>query len=242
MPFSRLNPDNDVAYRAGIEASQLRFLPESAISELLADSSRLDIPAGTTVHREGATAAHVEIVVSGLIRVFVQSPDGRTMTIRYCRSGALMGVVSLFAPSFSLPVTTQAVTDTELLVMRASVVKRMAERDVRIANVLLRELSERVVAFVGEIPGSAFSTIRQRVARHLLDLATESQDGSALVADIDQQDLADAVGTLREVVVRALRELRERDLLRTERHGIVILDAERLAVEAGGNISSRSVE
>ncbi|HKZ20229.1 MAG TPA: Crp/Fnr family transcriptional regulator, partial [Acidimicrobiia bacterium] len=152
------------------------------------------------------------------------------------------GVVSLFAPSFSLPVTTQAVTDTELLVMRASVVKRMAERDVRIANVLLRELSERVVAFVGEIPGSAFSTIRQRVARHLLDLATESQDGSALVADIDQQDLADAVGTLREVVVRALRELRERDLLRTERHGIVILDAERLAVEAGGNISSRSVE
>ena len=49
---------------------------------------------------------------------------------------------------------------------------------------------------------------------------------------IGQQDLADAVGTVREVVVRALRELREAGVLRTGRGAIVVLDPERLAREA----------
>ena len=88
------------------------------------------------------------------------------------------------------------------------------------------------MAFIAEIPGGAFASVRQRVARHLLDLASESQDGGALLVPIGQQGLADAVGTVREVVVRTLRELREAGVLRTGRRGIVVLDPERLAREA----------
>ncbi|MGH8925459.1 MAG: Crp/Fnr family transcriptional regulator [Acidimicrobiia bacterium] len=239
MPSPRLTSDGDVTYAAAIKASHLRFLPELKIAELLADASPLHVPAGSTLHREGATSAHVEIVVSGLIRVLVQSTDGRTMTIRYCRPGALIGVVSLFAPSFSLPATIQAVIDTELLVMRASVVKRIAERDVLVATALLQELSERVLSFIREIPGSAFATVRQRVARHLLDLASEGQEGSRLVVGVGQQDLADAVGTVREVVVRALRELRQEGVISTGRHGISILDADRLAAISHGETGTQ---
>jgi len=170
--------------------------------------------------------------VSGLIRVFVTARDGRTMTVRYCRAGALIGVVSLFASPFSLPATIQALTDAELLAFRPSVVQRAAERDARVARALLDELSERVLSFIAEIPGSAFATVRQRVARHLLDLASESQTGPELVAAVGQQDLADAVGTVREVVVRALRELRQAGRLETRRHEIVLLDPEGLLEDA----------
>ena len=217
--------------RAAIEASHFRSLPRDVVARLTVDASRLHVPAGSVLHRQGTTTPHVEIVVSGLVRVYVAAPDGRTMSVRYCRRGALIGVVSLFASPFSLPATIQAVTDTDLLALRASVVRRAAERDVRVARALLDELSERVLSFIAEIP-SAFATVRQRVARHLLDLASESQRGSELRAAIGQQELADAVGTVREVVVRALRELREEGLVRTGREGIVILDPERLAAEA----------
>jgi hypothetical protein len=62
------------------------------------------------LHRQGDSSPHVELVVSGLVRVYVTAPDGRTMTVRYCRAGALIGVVSLFASPFALPATIQAVT------------------------------------------------------------------------------------------------------------------------------------
>ena len=230
--------------RAAIEASHLRTLPAETIARLAADASRLRVPAGSTVHREGDESAHFEVVVSGLMRVYVMAADGRTMTVRYCRPGALIGAVSLFASPFSLPATIQAVTDADLLAFRPSVVQRAVERDAVVARALLDELSERVLSFIAEIPGGAFATVRQRVARHLLDLASESQSGPELVAAVGQQELADAVGTVREVVVRALRELRQAGLLETRRTGIVLLDPERLlgeayARETGTNVPGR---
>lgn len=223
----------DSAARAAIEASHLRSLPPEVIDKVTADALRLRAPAGSVLHRQGDSSPHLDVVVFGLIRVYLTVPDGRTMTVRYCRPGALIGVVSMFASPFSLPATIQAVTDTDLLALRASLVRQAAERDVRVARALLDELSERVLSFIAEIP-SSFQPVRQRVVRHLLDLASESQQGPELRATIGQQELADSVGTAREVVVRALRELRADGLLRTGREGIVLLDPERLAAEAHG--------
>jgi CRP/FNR family cyclic AMP-dependent transcriptional regulator len=231
----------DEAARGAIEASHLRPLSSEAIARLAVDASRLRVPAGSTIHREGDQSAHLEVVVSGLLRVYVTAPDGRTMTVRYCRPGALIGAVSLFASPFSLPVTIQAVTDADLLAFRPSVVRRAVERDARVARALIDELTERVLSFIAEIPGSAFATVRQRVARHLLDLASESQSGPELVAAIGQQELADAVGTVREVVVRALRELRQAGLLETRRDGIVLLYPERLLAQAYAGESGTKV-
>lgn len=59
-----------------------------------------------------------------------------------------------------------------------------------------------------------------------------------LVARVTQSDLADAVGSVREVVVRVLRELRDDGLIETGRDGIVIVDSERLVAEHGWNAGS----
>lgn len=227
FPLGGVLVDPDV--RSALEACNLRSLPPTVIADLAQGATRLTAEAGSVIHREGETGPHLEVVVTGLVRAYVTALDGRTMTVRYCRPGAMLGVVTLFPPSFTMPASTQAVTDADLLTLRPSVVKDAAERDVRVARALVDELSERVLSFITEIPGSAFATVRQRVARHLLDLASEGQSGPELVAATSQQALADAVGTVREVVVRALRELRHEGLLRTQRDGIAILDPQRLA-------------
>ena len=77
------------------------------------------------------------------------------------------------------------------------------------------------------------SPARQRVACHLLDLAAEWQRGSKLLAPVSQQELADAVGTVREVVARVLRELREAGLVETTRSGVLITDPAGLHDEVG---------
>jgi CRP/FNR family transcriptional regulator len=68
-----------------------------------------------------------------------------------------------------------------------------------------------------------------------VDLAADAADAAGragLVARISQQELADAVGTVREVVVRTLRELRREGLVATGRSGITITSPERLLAEA----------
>ena len=197
-------------------------------------------------HREGEDAPHLELVIAGVVRVFVTAPDGRTMTIRYCRPGALIGAVSLFATGFALPATTQALVDAEMLRLSPTAARRAAARDVRVAQAFLSELSERVLSFIWEIPGSAFATVRQRVARHLLDMASDRvpeppsapRSRSELTVNVSQRELAEAVGTAREVVVRVLRELRQDSVVRTGRDQIVIADPAQLIQEYGWNPSS----
>jgi len=216
------------------------------VDELLVGAGRVRIAAGSVTHREGEDAPHLELVIAGVVRVFVTAPDGRTMTIRYCRPGALIGAVSLFAPGFALPATTQALVDAELLRLSPTAARRAAARDVRVAQAFLSELSERVLSFIWEIPGGAFATVRQRVARHLLDMASERvpeppsapRSRSELTVNVSQRELAEAVGTAREVVVRVLRELRQDGVVRTGRDQIVIADPDRLIREAGWNPGS----
>jgi CRP/FNR family transcriptional regulator, cyclic AMP receptor protein len=232
--------DPDV--RAAVSVSHLHDLPDQLLEDLFTGAVRTKIPAGTVAHREREDSPYLELVVAGVIRVFITAPDGRTMTIRYCRPGELLGAMSLFLTEFSEPATKQALVDAELVKLSPVTIHRAVERDARVARAFLIELSERARGFVAEIPGSAFATVRQRVARQLLDLAStrlfETGPAGELAVQITQQDLAAAAGTVREVVVRALRQLRESGAVRTERDRIMILDPALLAMELGWNSSS----
>jgi CRP/FNR family transcriptional regulator len=230
----------DLDVLAAVEASHLRELPPEVLDDLFTGAVRTKLPAGSVAHRERDDAPYLELVVAGVIRVFVAAPDGRTMTIRYCRPGELLGAMSLFSTGFSEPATKQALVDAELVNLSPARVRHVVERDARVARVFLVELSERARNFVHEIPGSAFASVRQRVARQLLDLASmrPGQPDGELAVQVTQRDLAAAAGTVREVVVRTLRQLRECGAVRTERDRIIILDPARLTVEQGWNSSS----
>jgi CRP/FNR family cyclic AMP-dependent transcriptional regulator len=77
----------DAEVRSAVSMSHLRELPPEVVDELMTGAVRSKIPAGAVTHREGEKAAHLELVISGIVRVFVTAPDGRTMTVRYCRPG-----------------------------------------------------------------------------------------------------------------------------------------------------------
>jgi CRP/FNR family transcriptional regulator, cyclic AMP receptor protein len=228
-------------FRDAVDASHLRDLPPEVLDELLEGAVQSKVAAGSVAHRALEADQYLQLVITGVIRVFVTAPDGRTMTIRYCRSGELLGAMSLFSDEFTEPATKQALVDTQLLTLSPPTVRALAQRDLRVARVLLIELSERARNFVNEIPGTAFATVRQRVARQLLDLASTHQQDSdpngELAVRITQQELAGAVGTVREVVVRTLRQLRDAGVVRTERDRIVLLDPAQLTEEVKWNIS-----
>lgn len=229
--YSGVHERLDDSAREALAKSQLAALSADALGELLVGATRLAIPARSTVRPVAGRSPHLELVVSGLVRIQVAAADGRALTVRYCRRGALMGVATLYAEAVR-PFTIEALTDAELLRFDPARVVWQAQRDATVANALLAETSERVMAFMAEFSGHAFGTVRQRIARHLLDLAALDSRSKELAAMISQQELADAVGTVREVVVRVLRELRTMGCIQTRRDGIVLVDPDRLSAIA----------
>jgi len=160
------------------------------------------------------------------------SAEGRQVTVRYARPGDVLGIAVLVAGPADVGV--QAVRASALFRISARTLTAAAHRDPRVAWALAEELNRRLYGTLEQIAVNAFGSVRQRVAVHLLDLASSQQGArDCLVARVTQQELADAVGSVREVVARVLRDFRQAGVVTTAADAVVIVDAARLYAESG---------
>jgi CRP/FNR family transcriptional regulator, cyclic AMP receptor protein len=214
-------------YRTALARCRLSTVPEPTLERLTDGAPLVDVPAGGTVLRLGSTDAFVCVVVEGLVRTYLSSAEGRQLTVRYSRPGDIVGATTVFTrqlPNSAL----QAITDSCVLILRPDTVRTLAREDVDLANVLLVDLAERAAAYITALTNTTLSTLRQNLVRHLLDLAAAGTGSSHHVVRISQQELAEHVGTVREVVGRILRDLKTERLVSTGRDEIVLLDPGRL--------------
>lgn len=215
----------DAQVRAAFGQGRLAALDDELLTRLTEGAVLTPVPSRSQVPYDPGSQVLL-LVVEGLLRTYVLAADGRQITLRYSRPGALVGAASLFARNEAF-LQLQALIDTRVLALRPARVRELARVEPAVADVLLHELGERTAAYMALIAATGLSSVRQRVVRHLFDLAAEGADG-ALVARLTQQELADHVGTVREVVARILRELREDGLITTSREAIVVVEPTRL--------------
>jgi CRP/FNR family cyclic AMP-dependent transcriptional regulator len=197
-------------------------VPIGTIESLIEGGRVIEFPGGHTVYAE-ADAEGLAVVLRGLLRVYMHASDGRQVTVRYVRTGDLLGVPALIGGP--APVFVQAVASGAAYFFDIDRVRRAARSDASVAWALAEESVHRLYDVLEELAGNAFASVRQRVARHLLDLAASRPGvGSRLTAFVSQQDLANSVGSVREVVARVLAEFREERLVRTSPGRVEILD------------------
>jgi CRP/FNR family transcriptional regulator len=199
------------------------------LERLLEGAMRIEFPAGTSVYLEWERPA-CGVVVSGLIRMFMTAPDGRQVTVRYARAGELVGVPSVIG--HGAPVSTQILIASSGLMFNTEAMRALGQTDARVGWLLAEEATRRVFGVLEALAGHTFGTVRQRVAWHLLELAARQQHDDQLVARVTQQDLADAVASVRQVVARTLRDLRTAGLVETTSSGIRVLDPDGLHDQA----------
>jgi CRP/FNR family cyclic AMP-dependent transcriptional regulator len=212
--------------------SFLAGLPPELVGRLRDEGERADYPAGTTVYRAGSDP-QAALVARGLLRVFLTSAEGRQVTVRYARPGDVLGIAVLVGGPASTSV--QAVEPSSVFRIGARTLIAAARRDPRVSWAIAEELNRRLYEVLEQTAVNAFGSVRQRVAAHLLDLASDRQrPHGRLAARVSQQELADAAGSVREVVARVLRDLRVAGIVATTADSVVILDAARLYAESGG--------
>ncbi len=100
-----------------------------------------------------------------------------------------------------------------------------------LALAVIRRLAQRVLYFISLVEDLSLRSVEDRLASTLLKNA-EAKEGRLFVPRREWttfDEMATRLGTVRDVLSRALHTLEEEGLLRVERHEIVLLDAEGLA-------------
>jgi CRP/FNR family cyclic AMP-dependent transcriptional regulator len=214
---------------AAWDSSYLAALSTDVRNAMLQDAFVVSVRAGGTINGPSGPP-RMFLVHSGQARVTVVSKDGRAATVRYAGPGQVLGLPAAVAQIS--PVPAHAITDCELSMLNVNTLRRLASTDVTVAWLLLQRACDIVYEVVEILADNIFGTVEQRVCRHLLDLADNSADG--LMVKVEQQEIADAIGSVREVVARALRKLREAGLVERQPGGLKIINPNTLHRIASG--------
>ncbi len=129
------------------------------------------------------------------------------------------------------PATATAHTEATLWRIDRLDLQRIAARYPELAWALAEQVAGMARHLVDLVEDLAMRTVKGRVARLLLDEA-EASNADVVPRLLTQEEMASRLGTVREMVGRALRSLAAEGVIEFDRHRIVILDPERLAREA----------
>jgi CRP/FNR family transcriptional regulator len=187
---------------------------------------------GEVILLEGESSQALFFVVSGVVKVFKTSPEGREQTLNIVRPGESFNDVPLFDDGLNLA-SAQAMVPVVLYGIKRAELKTILEQYPPVARNIIRVLAQRVRQLVSLVEDLSFRHVLRRVAKILLEYAS---DGTGPRPRLTQQEIAAMAGTAREVVGRSLKALEEEGLIRLERHRIVIANRqalEQLVTESG---------
>ncbi len=171
------------------------------------------------------------IVSTGQVKVVLIGEDGREVILSVLGDGDFFGEMSLIDDE-PRSAHVIAMKDSRLLVLRREDFQAELEREPRIGLKLLRVLVQRLRRADEKIGGLVLLDVNGRVARLLLDLAEES-GGPTITRKLTHHTIAQMIGSSRETVSRAMRELVDKGCIAVSRREITITGADMLRTLAG---------
>jgi len=207
---------------SGLDAAVLEAIARSAIPR--------NYDAGQVIYIEGEPAATLFVLVSGWVKATRMSPEGREQSISVLRPGEIFGDIAVFTGS-SYPGTVVALEEAEVWAIDGVTFLDLVTRYPSLASAVIRHLAERVIYFIGLVEDLSLRSVEARLANTLLKNA-QTVEGHLVVPRRQWttfDEMATRLGTVRDVLSRALHTLEGEQLLKVERHQIVLLDPEGLA-------------
>lgn len=185
-----------------------------------AEGSIMDIPPGTEILKEGQSVKMIPIVLEGLIKVYTRHED-KELLLYYiqpsesCVMSFLAGIKNRPSKIFAL---TEAATKVLLL---PSVFLEQWTRDYPQLNSLFYDLyNTRYTELIDTLNELIFQKLDSRIYDHLKERARLTHNA---VLNIRHREIANALGTSREVITRVLKKLEKEGKVKQTPAGIEVL-------------------
>ena len=192
------------------------------VARSLVEGARAVVYPPKSVTFVGDDGIQAGIAMYGLQRVYLLAPDGRQLTIRYVRRGELLGALRI--PSTHVTIATQAVEEAAVLHLVPAHLARVVNEHPQVALAIVDEYAERLGHGYRALLTRAFENVGVRVARDLvLRLEALGTGDATTPIKVTDQELADSVGSVREVVTRSVGNLCRRGVIERTRAGIRVV-------------------
>lgn len=209
---------------SGLTQEELRTLAARTVRKLYS--------AGELLFSEGEPCSGLQIIARGKVRIFKTSINGREQVLAVNVPGESIAELPVFDGG-AYPASAIAIEDTEIAFISRRDFHLFCIEHPEVPLKVLSVVGGRLRRLVGIIEELSFTTVRQRLIAVLVKLAqTEGKTtprGTEFLLPGSHQELANQLGTVREIISRNLMRLQAEGLLDVDARQIVVKDLKGLS-------------
>jgi CRP/FNR family transcriptional regulator len=210
----------------GVSSEKLKVLAAQAVYK--------EFPAQTMVIGETDPIKSFYVVLTGRMKLYKSSPDGKEQTIQLLEPGDPFGLCTAFATD-AFPASAMTLEESRVVLIPGPLMEAVAMQEPRLLLNIIQILSRRLKDSMAMIEALALKDIPERIASFLWHALPRTKDRpEQLELAITQRELAKILGATPEALSRALRKMTDEGILRTSGRIIRILDGKALADLAEG--------
>jgi CRP/FNR family transcriptional regulator len=198
----------------------LAFLEDGLLREVAREGEWLELGPGTQLLREGQYVKVIPIVMKGLVKVFTQV-ENRELLLYYIRPSESC-IMSFSAILHNDPSKIYAITEepSQLLLIPAEKIRQWLITYPKLNRLFYQQYDNRYAELIETIHQLLFNRLDQRIYDYLQDL---SKLKSNTLVQVKHRQIAQDLGTSREVITRTIRKLEKENKVRQTEKGIEII-------------------
>ena len=215
--------------------SQTKLFAELSEDELGALSNIVSIRAitkGAVLFLEGDRSTGFFILLTGGVRIYKSSPDGREYTIHHVKPGQMFAEAAIFRGS-GFPANCSATHDSEVAFVPKKEFVALLQQSPTIALKIIGTLSAWLRDFTRQVEDLSLKEVPARLAAYLLSLS-DSQGRVKIVLPTSKTELANSLGTISETLSRNFRKIKDIGAIDLDGKAVTIVDRDRLQAIADG--------
>ena len=182
------------------------------------------------VFMEGNAANSLYFIEKGTVKTFITTEKGKEFVTGMHGHGHFLGQLSVLADGGTYIESATVVEDAELYEMPKMDFTTLVMGNKEVSNKFISLISNNMIEVQQQLVDIAFSTVRQRLAKALLNLhhsgvlTNEDRDGISIA----REDLAGLIGTATETAIRMLTEFREEGLITIGESRKIIIEEQKI--------------
>jgi len=170
---------------------------------------------GEIIFSEFDDADGFYVAMSGRVKIFKSSPDGKEQILHIFDPGEPFGEIAVFT-DINYPASAQALTACRTLFFPKDAFTDLIRRDPPLALNMLSVLSLRLKRFTTLIEDLSLKEVPGRLAAYLLFLKERSGRDNEVTLDISKGQLASVLGTIPETLSRILTKMIREGLIASD--------------------------
>ncbi|MCK5124682.1 MAG: Crp/Fnr family transcriptional regulator [candidate division Zixibacteria bacterium] len=187
---------------------------------------------GEILFLQGDRANGFYTLLSGLIRIYKASPEGKEYTLHIIRPGQMFAEAAIFSGEV-YPANSLALEESVVVFFAKDRFVNLLANSPQISLKMISALSGFVRDFNQQIENLSLKEVSARLALFLLSQA-EASGQNKIVLDTSKSELANSIGTISETLSRNFRKMKELGIIEIDGKSITILNFDKLKAISEG--------